>query len=293
MGIDVRINDIVVTSQGDIIVCGGERDVRGCFMRSMDDGLTWTLYEGGSFQSVYSLHMIDDLHGWAGGGFLNLWRTSDGGVSWQNDWIGKDVPFDENERPAITRFQFLSDSVFFFVGGENYSKGVVYYTEDNGQSFDFQFYHNEIRGIHMDDSQNGMVCGHGRVLTTTSGMSGWQDLEMQNDFYTGLVSYDSHAIMTTSTGKILKSTDEGASWQKVLDGNNWFSWKVSFNDIVSDDETVVAVGNDGYFAVSHDQGISWETYELNEPVELLSVFLDENKVWCTSTNGNIIRFDLP
>jgi photosystem II stability/assembly factor-like uncharacterized protein len=293
VGLDVRLNDMEINAQGDLLACGGKRDVQGYFFRSEDNGASWSVQDGGLSRSVNTIHMIDELRGWAGGGFLELWRTFDGGATWIYDWIGKDVPLDENQRPSITKFQFLSDSVFFFVGGENYSKGVVYRSMDNGRSFDFQFYHNEIRGIHMTSPEDGMVCGHGRFLSTSTGMDGWSDLEMQNDFYTGLISFNSHLIMTTSTGKILKSEDQGYSWERVLDGSNWFSWNMSFNDIYSSEQSVVAVGNDGLFAVSHDEGLSWETYELSEPVELLSVYMDESDVWCSSTNGNVIRFDLP
>lgn len=293
VGVDMRLNDVILTSSGEMLACGGVRDVSGSFFRSEDGGVSWSGQEGMAEQSIYAIEMIDDLRGWAGGGFLNLWKTGDGGQTWSNHWIGLDVPFDENERPAIKKFQFLSDSTFFFVGGDNYTKGVVYSTVDAGDNFEFKFLHNEMLGIHMTDKDHGIICGYGRLLTTNSGMQGWTDQNQTDDFYTGLVSFPDHYIICSLTGSILKSETIFGPWEEVLEGNSWLSWKRSFNDIYKDENCVVAVGNDGYFAVSDDAGLSWNSYELSEPVELFSVFIYDAKAWCASTDGNIISFNIP
>lgn len=292
-GVDVRLNDAFVSDNGSIAACGGIREEQGWFFYKDAAKAVWHSTRTQAPESVHTIEMYDDLHGWAGGGFLNIWETMDGGETWRNEWLGLDVPLNEDERPAIKTIRFQSENSFAMAGGENYNKGVLYYTQDNGESFDFEFLHNEMRGIHMSDSLDGIACGFGRLVTTSEGAGQWQDVEIQDDFYTGLVTYQDHVIMCTSTGRILKADLNLGGLEEVLKGNGWFNWSGSFNDMTQADDLVIAVGNEGYFAVSEDQGLNWNEYRLSEPLELFSVFVRGDWVWCASDQGKIIQFKLP
>ncbi|MFM9984125.1 MAG: WD40/YVTN/BNR-like repeat-containing protein, partial [Flavobacteriales bacterium] len=144
-GLDIRINDVTLQNDTTWILGGGIRDVSGYILRSRNQGNSWQTYQSEFPKSIYRVKFRDELHGFAGGDFLHMWTTSDAGQTWSFYWLGNQVPFNGEDRPAIRDFEFVDESNWYFCGGENLGEGVLYSSNNAGNSWEFKITGNEMR----------------------------------------------------------------------------------------------------------------------------------------------------
>src|SRR4030043_104506 len=81
---DVRVIDGNIFAVGEV----------GTFIKSTDDGVTWTVkhHSGGISDILYSLFYIDVNTGWAVGANGKILKTTDGGTNWFLQTSGTNNP---------------------------------------------------------------------------------------------------------------------------------------------------------------------------------------------------------
>lgn len=289
LGKEVRINDLQMLNDSVWIACGGIRNKEGYVFKTVDAGKTWSTFATDNNRSVYCVSFRDDLNGFAGGDFLDLWRTNDGGNTWQFYWLAENVPTNEEDRPAIRDFHFVTDSSWYFCGGENLFKGVFYHTKDAGNTWQFQFIENEFRSIVVDDNLDGILGGHGAVLTFQNGGLESQKSNFADDFMTGLTRLNNGSILGVSyEGSLYKSGSKGKQWEKLKKFSSSRLANVQWNDISSENLSIVAVGNYGHVLQSSDGGNTWNGFTLAGEPHLLKCVFHSGKTFITTNDGRIL-----
>lgn len=288
IGTQCRINDLDMISPGRWIACSGARSEKGYISSSDDHGASWTSYQLDQPSSAYSVDFLDSLNGFAGGDFLHLWRTFDGGNSWGYYWLGNQVPMNEEDRPAVRDFIMWNDSTWYFCGGENLGEGVVYETTDGGQHWYYQFKQHEYRALHKDEGSL-MAAGHGSILISHQGLNDLQSASFENDFITDLVkNANGDWIASSYQGAFYRSQD-GQNWSLVMKGNRPFGGHVNWSCMAIHENRILAAGADGALAESWDGGLNWTLYTVANEPDLWSLMIAGDEVYAGGEEGKIFR----
>lgn len=207
-----------------------------------------------------SVSFVDETHGWYGTGAGDLFRTTDGGASWQK----------VASRPGtFVRAVGFLDRQNGFIGnvGTDYYPGVtdttpLYRTRDGGVTWEAvdtgtatikgvcaidivttsRIYQGELRPRTVIHAA-GRVGGPTGILRSVDGGETWSVIDMAPhagmildvkffDENTGLVFASTNASPNSAQGLVLRTEDGGKSWREVYRSGRPFEliWKASFPD---------------------------------------------------------------
>ncbi len=122
-------------------------------------------------QDLWDVHFADAVNGWVVGKFGTIYRTTDGGTTWEAQDSGTDE--------ILRAVRFVSPSTGWVVGHH----GLILHTNDGGLNWTQQFDNNGISehfvGVEFPDASNGwVVATDGSVYRTADGGANWViDLE--------------------------------------------------------------------------------------------------------------------
>lgn len=274
-------------------ICGED----GIICNTIDGGETWTQQ---NFEKQYDLNTISAISthkSLAGGSYGKIFRSVNGGITWQqskgtkdginslcaiNDeklWCNssytlKSIDGGENWILDSTNFGFYS-SIFFinetigWRGGEKLLKTI-----DGGNTWVEQDIPSSIitRSIFFIDEYNGWAIYDDGIMKTTDGQN-WDFIPVEEDLKKiFFINKDTGWVVGTYHAKIYKTNDGGITWTRKLSGvNGWL-------------EDVFFVNNNLGFCVGSDQiiktvdgGESWQRIDPGTIHFLSSVyFTDEN-----------------
>lgn len=218
-------------------------------LKTMDGGFSWEtkLIKAGG-QGLSDIQFFDNLTGVASG-HSHLYRTTDGGDSWQAQTAGfvthlslvdnlqgwycglVTIKFTDNAGlswtpqsvPSPTDYLFSIDFVddqHGWASGYNYSpyRGIILVTSDGGTNWDYDYEgsaNENVRDIDMWDAQNGTaVSTNGLILRKLTGSPDWDTLSAPGiEWLNSVVYQDStHIWAASGGGDVIYSTDGGASW---------------------------------------------------------------------------------
>lgn len=269
--------------------CGGERDQFGHIYKTTDGGQIWKKTVIEFSKCIYDVYFLNDSVGYAGGDFLYLYKTKDGGDNWYIPWWKEgELPQHEIDRPAIKRFEFLNDSAGYFVAGHNYNAGVIYQTIDGGKNWAYEIFPNELKGLSISTNNEVYFSGYGYVGKTCNGNLDCNQIDLKGDFYVAVETFSDNSILLAgNNGGIYKSTDNGNSWGEKISPNKNFNKRVAFNDMKFHKNIGYAVGNYGFIMKSTDRGETWTDYSLGNELHLYSITYSNNKFYISSEEGKI------
>ncbi len=224
----------------------------------------------------------------AGGDFVHLFSSNNGGDTWGIDWLDSDeLATHEIHRTSIDALNFINDSVGYFVGGDNYNHGQVYYTRDNGQSWSFDTLNHEISGLCSNNNGDSWVCGYGyvgRIKNQTS----LEQLPSFNDNFKAIHCINSgDLVLIGNSGKAYFSEDSGLNWTRrsAIKGINVISSAYH-------EGTWIVCGSFGTCFVSYDHGNEWKQIELNTDTHFNAVRVFKNTVFLAGTDGKLYSVSL-
>lgn len=254
----------------------------------------------------YDGRIIDDIiftdnkKGWIVGGDNIVLTTSNGGMSWTSQSLGKKKV--GNQR--TTGVFFLNSMQGWIAGSEN-GKAIVYRTANGGKHWNIL--------KRMEDSQASYIkktlfinsrigwgigfirnqAGESNVVwKTEDGGISWvvKYSENLNGDISDLEIVDDNIILVGTSESILQTTDGGKTWRKV--------YKPEISPQIGDFEFVSrtegwAVGSQGLLLHTVDAGRSWQ--KINLPEDLTGEswftaikFLDEKRGWIAGTKEIIL-----
>jgi photosystem II stability/assembly factor-like uncharacterized protein len=281
---DNNLFDLWTNSEGKKMISIGSA---GVILTSQNEGQSWT-YNKISEKSLYSISMINENTGWIAGSEGHLYRTTDGGSSW-NKSVG---------HKAIN-LVFKDFHEVFFVGnkigwafGQN---AAVIKTTDGGISWKKQ--NSNIRkditifNSFMLNKQVGYFVGqHGIIQKTTNGGENWLKLDNPNvsslrgvfmlDEMTGWICGDD--------GVLLKTTNGGKLWDSVsipYPQTNLYAVQFLDKDIG------MVVGESGKTFRTSDGGATWVFENSGATDHYALNMLSPEVSYISSSNGNIIKYN--
>ncbi|MCH8989387.1 MAG: ABC transporter permease subunit [Chloroflexi bacterium] len=225
-----------------------------------------------------------------------LFRTSDGGATWQRVGVGTITP--------LTRTSFVSSKQGWAI-----SERRIYSTEDGGTRWTRQLGTEQpLRAIAFVDEQNGLAVGEGGAIyrTAEGGVppegqgvlcagstcedetpSTWALVESGTTLALTDIAFvdSSHLWIAGEKGLVLRSTDGGVSWETVDTGVDATLLSVSFN---SADKGVV-VGEGGTVLVTVDGGSTWQSSDAGTTSTLNAVdFAGDASLWAVGDGGTVL-----
>ena len=260
----------------------------GKLFKTTDGGQTWVkqLDRPGTF--VRALGFVDAELGFLGNigpdYFPNvsdptpLYRTRDGGVSWEPVEIGgpavKGVCAIDVLKTPFINAGVLDHRVTVRAGGRVGGPAFLATSRDGGETWtaeDLSIHTAMILDVHFVSEQVGFICGA------------------------------SSADVQASTALILRTGDGGRTWSRVYEGSRSFelTWKMSWPSASVGYVTVQSYNPDTtasqrFVAKSTDGGLSWRELPLvDDPaVRTFGVgFVDENRGWVGAVPGGFATED--
>lgn len=216
-----QYNDVHFVDTETGWVVGHGWSLGGTILHTTDAGMTWVEQEPDSDYEFMKVYFVDALHGWAVGGFVDLYgsnhrrvieHTSDGGDTWEGQhW--------QSYRYPLVSVHFADVSNGWAVGGPGYilhtTNGGGTWVEQNSGTTSY------LQDVCFVDANIGWCVGDdGLLLHTTDGGDHWQaqsagmSAEFRSVFFadaaTGWIAgVDYSALLPV----ILYTEDAGANWE--------------------------------------------------------------------------------
>jgi len=293
IGQDVAVRQIHFLDDQLGFACGGKRFEEGYIWKTEDGGVSWRMVESSTDFGLYSIQFTDAQTGYAGGEFLRVFKTIDGGETWQALIYGEgELPFHEVHRPTVRAFHWFDAERGYYVAGEQYQAGAIYYTEDGGIHWQFDTLNHEIRAIDFITEQSGVIGGYGYMGASTGGLNGVVQTELIGDFYTGVSFLSQQSVVAVgNNGGIYNSGDGGVNWSVQQSANQNTR---SFNALDASDDglQIIAVGNHGHVLRSSDGGQNWVKLDLDTKDHFFAVQILNGVAYLAGESGKIRKLSL-
>ena len=269
----------------DRYLAGGDNGKMYTFTET-DTGFTHSDVVVDTALDIQDIYFSDDMTGLITGSTGGIFKTTDGGTSW-NEISGVDITGHLNDIvPAGANL--------FAVGyDDNNTSGVVEKSVDEGESWYFRGYGMSVNlhDVMFIDRNKGWVVGkQGYIFHTTDGGNVWMhqrsgtSKNLEGIFF---LSDGLHGWAVGQAGRILSTTNGGADWTVNTSyfGDYWLQdvWFL-------DEQHGFLCGIDGLIAYTEDGGENWTEQVSGVSVDLNDIhFLSATEGYIAGANGTILH----
>ncbi len=264
--------------------------------KTENGGLTWSQVFGYTSSGCYSIHMLNDTLGYAGGNSSRIFRTTNGGQTWSQQTNFntsqpvRSIAFADSIRGiAVTNsyiYRTVNGTTWFspYYGNNHFGGAIspsgtaivgndfggIKRSIDGGSNFleqNPQAGNSTYRRVKFLDAQNGWVAGDGNsVLKTSDGGLNWVNTNTSNfiDYMNDMAAISSNKlIMVTGNqaGKVVTTTNGGNTFtEQTLSATNSLN-AISFPTssigyVVGDNGVAFKTTNGGTSYTSINTGIT-------------------------------------
>jgi photosystem II stability/assembly factor-like uncharacterized protein len=263
------------------------------------EGYIYRTADGGAtWENVYTTHwsvndirFLDDETGYACGDSLHIIRTTDQGTNWTDVPLSW-YPYEQHIVP-LKHITFADDTTWYFTGGRYYQYGINVRTMNGGYHWDNMVFEVELNTAYFSDGQHGLLGGYGLILMTSDGNETFTPNDFKGDNITGMCFMDpENGAACGFDGGIYGTQDGGISWHTWMKPNATFGPRIHFNAIEYDAKGCMAVGNDGVAYHSDDAGDSWTAIDLNISNHFNDVMLHDDHFIIVGEDGLLVKIYL-
>lgn len=283
-GTNSRLNKIIKTNDGNLIVAGGDRFFSAEILVSQDGGRSFSLSthpEAG--KSLYGSALGTDNTTYVCGYDGKLLVSKDNGASWnfhqlQYWWHYVSMAVTSNKQCLL-----LSTNAQIY--------GTLLRVDSNYNVADTVNFKFGLNKIAMPSVNTGYIAAYGAVLKTTDGGYNWDYLDIKNDNFTGLYCLGENDVWAVGyAGSIWHTTDGGANWERFRNGNNILKKGYSFLNVkFRDNNTGWICGEKGLLLQTTDGGTTWMEYDSFTEEALRDIEYIDDHLIVVGDNGSIFR----
>ncbi len=221
---------------------------------SDDNGSTWDTLWCDLPKVLPTFSFADNNYGWMGGNENEIYKTTDGGISWQLNYYENNPDL----YSSISKIKAIDPLTVFAVT----TKGKIISSADGGINWDTTSivpysYYESFFNINFINDQTGFIFGSDLWITTNSGVN-WNKVDdsIKPNFF-------KIQFLNTSLGfgiggdgyyggsSFYKTSDGGYSWAKLYDGDpnssfNGFFMMDSINGWLTEHNSLFKTTNGGY-----------------------------------------------
>ncbi|MEA2174982.1 MAG: hypothetical protein QOD00_2574 [Blastocatellia bacterium] len=230
---------------------------------------------GGVGFDVTDVDFTDNLNGWActNGGSATIWRTGDGGRTWQ-----------DARAPVVSLISIdtFDGRTIVAVGADSSNGAAVVRSTDGGASWtvrNFPQYGPVFRDVQMVNASVGWIVGGSSILKTTDGGATWV-LQYQdfNDHFSRISFADALNGWATSVFGVLHSINGGQTWTLQIPGLNSDTGPDAIHAVTPNVAWVCDF--DGAVARTTDGGATWVRENVTTTTNFMTLFfLDADYGW--------------
>ncbi len=177
---------------------------------SNDGGTTWNNIFTSLALLTSCFTMLDENTGYIGSYYGDIWKTSDGALSWQSTSIGT---------TQILKIQFINPSEGWAITG-TYNTNKIYHTTDAGATWVLQSSQSyQVNDIYFLDNLHGwhMPYTGESYYSTSDGGSTWSMHNISGATYKEEIKfYDQQRGWLLTQDAIYETTDSGSNWTQTL-----------------------------------------------------------------------------
>jgi hypothetical protein len=270
----------IVNSHGDLFA-GTWTD--GSIWKTTDNGGSWSkcgAYAGPN--PVLSMCTTPGDHVFAGVYLRGMYRSTDGGASWQLKSSGL--------TNLAMRAALVDDSAFVWVATE----GGLFRSTDDGESWVLK--HAGLFSAVFFDSSHAIVINEGSsVYRSLNHGNSWTTIPQSGIAVVGGVHADGSYYGRNITSEIFRSTDFGVTWADMHSGVSWTGYTDAFAFTPGGDVFFLRDGYGTGILASLDGGKTWNV--LNDGLtttRVMQVFYNPDGYVFVGTNGaGVFRSRLP
>ncbi len=267
------------------------------------DGTNWQQAQVPVQETLTAVYFVDEFNGWAVGHAATILATIDGGKTWQ---LQQYLP--QTQKPLLD-ILFADKNNGIAIG----AYGLFYRTNDGGESWSIE-YHNEFlypedqayladlklqdEEAYLDEQSSilphfNRIVADGRTLylagetgliakSNDFGVS-WEKLDAiyPGSFYDINRTQDGNLLVVGLRGHVFRSLRNGTPWQEI---NSHVTALLSAI-VLSDDERIFILGNNGVLLESRDDGASFTKLLQKDGKALIAGVWYKNKIIAVSDVG--------
>ncbi len=288
-GFDSEISSFAV-SQDEVFIGIGDN---GIIKRTTDDGITWLNMDKGFKDDLTNIQFIDNVNGWITGKYGTIFKTTDGGNSWEDK--KSNVLNDD-----IYLIKFFNNNIGIISGyyQSPYGNKLTFYKTTNGGEEWIEL--GNITDIYTFSSfflneQIGWTIVESRLLEyylykTTDGGEYWSfQKSFKDTAFTCLKFFDeNNGYALLGNIYLLKTTDGGNNWSNTQLDTNIYYYNLTFiNENIG---WIVGRNKENLYSAykTTDAGNTWLPKLESSYLSGLG-FLDENIGWVKGNNDSTFK----
>ncbi len=218
-------------------------------IHTVTGGDSWEIQYLPAVFEMQDIYFINHDTGWVVGDYHRLFKTVDGGITWEAD----NSKYFYNPLYDI----FFTDALHGHIvgGSSSYNDAYIYNTTDGGETWTFLSLEDigQINAEWFISQDTGWICTSlGKILKTVDGGYNW---EFQWDDYgsrKGIRFFNSSHGIVLSKSSLLVTYDGGFNWEK-----KYFPTYSNQNAFSFSDQTGFSVGFEGFLYKTDDFGETW------------------------------------
>jgi photosystem II stability/assembly factor-like uncharacterized protein len=277
-----NLYDIWANEEGELIISVGSS---GNVLTSSNSGTSWN-YSKISENSLYSISMIDDKQGWISGADGFLYRTTDGGNSWDKSVSHKTINILYGDFYEVNFFDRMTGWAFDEYGRiiKTINGGKKWHQQSSGLPHEIKINDSYI----VDHNTCYYVGALGSIGKTTNGGEDWFDISFSDEDLNSIEMINSlTGWVCGKNGTLLKTINGGKSWEKII-----IPYQNTNLECIKfiDEYNGMIAGSSGKTFRTNDGGISW-TFENSGATDHFAIHLLNNKTaYISSSFGNIVKY---
>ena len=280
----MTLNSVYFTSDSVGYVVGGNLWSEDIYLMTTDAGQTWTFDSLGG-KELYAINFDKNNNGFTGGinGQFYFKPAS------QNDW----EPFYLGYGYSVRDIVFWNEDNGIIVTGGGFQSGMIFRISEN---FNFEVvdsFDQELSSIFYSDENTIHVGGYGLILRSTDSGETWNRVGITADFFQSIYFPSKNVGYAVGhSGTIVKTTNRGTDWKIIRNGDKIAVSNEPFRSVFFVDENKgYIVGDFGLFWRTIDGGDHWDVIEFPNDVDLLDLFVINNRIYIVGREGRIFIID--